>query len=88
MTFVERLSLKKRFSSPAALAVFGAFAVPEPFGTLILAYAALWWWRSRKTRAVKLNGADESVFAADLARHAAEYVPAISTASKPNRMWC
>ena len=52
MAFIERLSLKERFSSPAALALFGAFAVPEPFGTIILAYAAFWWWRSRKSKSL------------------------------------
>ncbi len=87
MTFIKRLSLKKRFGSPAALAVFGAFAVPEPFGTIILAYAAFWWWRSRKNKAGKLNGVEEPLFAADIARQAAEYLPAISAASKPTRMW-
>jgi hypothetical protein len=87
MTFMERLSLKKRFSSPAALAVFGAFAVPEPFGTIILAYAAFWWWRSRKNKSGKLNGGDQPLFAADIARHAADYVPAISAGSTPNRTW-
>ena len=56
MAFIERLSLKERFSSPAALALFGAFAVPEPFGTIILAYAAFWWWRSRKIKSRKLSG--------------------------------
>jgi hypothetical protein len=50
MTFMERLSFKKRFGSPVKLALFGAFAVPEPLGTIILAYAAIWWWRSRKIR--------------------------------------
>ena len=88
MTFIKRLSLKKRFGSPAALAVFGAFAVPEPFGTIILAYAAFWWWRSRKNKADKFGGTGEPRFAADIARHAAEYVPAISAGSKPNQMWC
>jgi hypothetical protein len=88
MTFIERLSLKKRFSSPAALAVFGAFAVPEPFGTIILAYAAIWWWRSRRNKAGKSKGTEERLFAADVARHAAEYVPAISAGSTPNQTWC
>ena len=88
MTFIERLSLKKRFSSPAALAVFGAFAVPEPFGTIILAYAAFWWWRTRRNKAGKLNSADDPLFAADIARHAAECVPVISAGSRPNQTWC
>lgn len=87
MTFLKRVSFKKRFGSPAALAVFGAFAVPEPFGTIILAYAAFWWWRSRKNKADKLSGADERLFTADIAKHAAEYIPAISAGSKPNQMW-
>jgi hypothetical protein len=87
MTLMERLALKKRFGSPAALAVFGAFAVPEPFGTIILAYAAFWWWRSRKNKAGKENGGEEPLFAADIARQAAEYVPAISAGSIPSRRW-
>jgi hypothetical protein len=85
MVFIERLSLKERFRSPAALAVFGAFAVPEPFGTLVLAYAAFWWWRSRKNKAGKLNSGDEPLFTADIARQAAEYVPAISAGSTPTQ---
>jgi hypothetical protein len=64
MTFIDRLSLKERFRSPATLALFGAFAVPEPFGTIILAYAAVWWWRSRKNKSRKLNGSDTSPLAA------------------------
>jgi hypothetical protein len=58
MAFIERLSWKERFSSPGALALFGAFAVPEPFGTIILAYAAFWWWRSRKIKLRKLGNSD------------------------------
>jgi hypothetical protein len=67
VTFIERLSFKKRFESPATLALFGAFAVPEPFGTIILAYAAFWWWRSRKIKAAGLSGGDEPPLAADIA---------------------
>jgi hypothetical protein len=58
MAFIERLSLKERFSSPGALALFGAFAVPEPFGTIILAYAAFWWWRSRKIKSRRLGNSN------------------------------
>jgi hypothetical protein len=65
MTFLERVSFKKRFESPATLALFGAFAVPEPFGTIILAYAAFWWWRSRKIKAAGLKGCDELPVAAE-----------------------
>jgi Flp pilus assembly protein TadB len=64
MAFIERLSLKERFSSPAALALFGAFAVPEPFGTIILAYAAFWWWRSRKIKSRRLGNSDAPSLAA------------------------
>jgi hypothetical protein len=71
MTFLERISLKKRFESPATLALFGAFAVPEPFGTIILAYAAFWWWRSRKIKAAGLKNGDEQPFAADITPRAA-----------------
>ena len=71
MTFLERVSFKKRFESPATLALFGAFAVPEPFGTIILAYAAFWWWRSRKIKAAGLQGGDEPPFAADITQHEA-----------------
>ena len=32
MNHTHRVALKKRLNSPAALAAFGAFAVPEPLG--------------------------------------------------------
>jgi hypothetical protein len=48
MSCLERLSFKKRFRSPAALAIFGAFAAPEPLGAIMLVCAAMWWWKSRK----------------------------------------
>jgi hypothetical protein len=69
MAFIERLSLKERFSSPAALALFGAFAVPEPFGTIILAYAAFWWWRSRKKQTAQLADANAPLLAAKISQH-------------------
>jgi hypothetical protein len=73
MAFIERLSLKERFSSPAALALFGAFAVPEPFGTIILAYAAFWWWRSRKIKARKLRDSGAPLTAIQPHAYAAAY---------------
>jgi hypothetical protein len=48
MDFIKRLPFKKRFRSPAALAVFGAFAAPEPLGAIMVFCAAIWWWKSRK----------------------------------------
>ncbi len=51
MTFIERLSFKKRFGTPVTLALFGALAAPEPLGTIMLIYAAMWWWQSRKVKA-------------------------------------
>jgi len=72
MTFLERVSFKKRFASPATLALFGAFAVPEPFGTIILAYAAFWWWRSRKVKTARLNSGGEPAVAADMIQRVAE----------------
>lgn len=72
MTFLERVSLKKHFDSPATLALFGAFAVPEPFGTIILAYAAFWWWRSRKIKAAGLKAGNGPPFAAGKSQHAAD----------------
>jgi hypothetical protein len=72
MTFLERVSFKKRFDSPATLALFGAFAVPEPFGTIILAYAAFWWWRSRKIKAAGLKADHGPPFAAEISQHAAD----------------
>ena len=66
MAFIERLSWKERFSSPGALALFGAFAVPEPFGTIILAYAAFWWWRSRKKQIAQLAGTNAPLLPASL----------------------
>lgn len=69
MAFIERLSLKERFSSPAALALFGAFAVPEPFGTIILAYAAFWWWRSRKKQIAQLAGTNMPLLPASISQH-------------------
>jgi hypothetical protein len=33
----------RKIRSPAALATFGAFFVPEPLGALIVLAAALWW---------------------------------------------
>jgi hypothetical protein len=71
MTFLERVSFKKRFESPATLALFGAFAVPEPFGTIILACAAFWWWRSRRRKAAGLKGGDELPPAADITQQVA-----------------
>ena len=50
MTFIERLSFKKRFGPPVTLALFGALAAPEPLGTIMLIYAAMWWWQSRKVK--------------------------------------
>ena len=51
MTFMERFSFKKRFGSPATLALFGALAAPEPLGTIMLVCAAAWWWQSRRVKA-------------------------------------
>ena len=48
MKSLEPLSFKKRFRSPAALALFGAFAAPEPLGAIMVVCAAMWWWSSRK----------------------------------------
>ena len=45
MGFVECLSFTKRFRSPGALAVFGAFAAPEPLGAIMLICAVVWWWQ-------------------------------------------
>jgi len=50
MSSVERMSFKRRFRSPAALAIFGAFAAPEPLGAILLVCSAMWWWRSRGER--------------------------------------
>ncbi len=50
MTFIERLSFKKRFGTPGTLALFGALAAPEPLGTIML-NAAIWWWQSRRVKA-------------------------------------
>jgi hypothetical protein len=33
----------RKIRSPAALATFGAFFVPEPLGALLVLTAALWW---------------------------------------------
>jgi hypothetical protein len=48
MNHTHRVALKKRFNSPAALAAFGAFAVPEPLGAIMVVCAAIWWCWSRK----------------------------------------
>lgn len=40
----------RKFKSPTALAAFGAFFVPEPFGVCFVLIAAIWWWYR------KLNG--------------------------------
>ena len=50
MTFMDRLALKERFGSPVTLALFGALAAPEPLGMIMLIYAAMWWWQSRKLK--------------------------------------
>jgi hypothetical protein len=52
MICMERLAFKKRFGSPAALAVLDAFAAPEPLGAIMLICAAVWWWRSRRATIV------------------------------------
>jgi len=49
---MERLSFKKRFGSPTTLALFGAFAAPEPLGILMLIYAAVWWLKSRTVKPI------------------------------------
>jgi len=69
---MERVSFKKRFGSPAALALFGAFAVPEPFGTIVLAYAAVWWWQSRRNQKAQLTGDDAPLFAANMIQRVAD----------------
>ncbi len=51
MSGTERFAPTKRFSSPAALAAFGAFAAPEPIGLILLICAAVWWWRARRRSA-------------------------------------
>ena len=48
MSSAERFESTKRFSSPAALAAFGAFVAPEPIGLILLICAAVWWWRARR----------------------------------------
>lgn len=88
VTFIERLSFRKRFESPATLALFGAFAVPEPFGTIILAYAAFWWWRSRKSKAAGLRSGNEPPLATDIAQRAPDGAPPISVGSRLKKMWC
>ena len=36
----------RKIKSPAALATFGAFFVPQPLGACIVFAAAIWWsWR-------------------------------------------
>jgi hypothetical protein len=36
----------RKIKSPAALAAFGAFFVPEPLGACVVFAAAIWWsWR-------------------------------------------
>jgi hypothetical protein len=55
MGVMGRLSLKEQFRSPAALAAFGAFAVPEPFGAIMLFCAAIWWWRRRRRKVLSLT---------------------------------
>jgi hypothetical protein len=43
----------RKVKSPAALATFGAFFVPEPLGACLVFAAAIWWsWRklSRRSR--------------------------------------
>jgi hypothetical protein len=47
---MERLSFKRRFGSPATLALFGVFGAPEPLGMIMLLCAVLWWWQSRKVK--------------------------------------
>jgi hypothetical protein len=76
MRVLGRLSLRKRFRSPAALAAFGAFAAPEPFGAIILLCAAVWWWhRRRKGLAIAIDAPApmESADAAALQRPGLTY---------------
>jgi hypothetical protein len=54
MGVMGRSSFEERFRSPAALAAFGAFAVPEPFGVIMLFCAAIWWWRRRRRKVLSL----------------------------------
>jgi len=46
---VKTIELRK-IKSPTALAAFGAFFAPEPFGVCFVLIAAIWWWCR------KLNG--------------------------------
>jgi hypothetical protein len=39
---VKTIELRK-IKSPTALAAFGAFFVPEPFGVCFVLIAAIWW---------------------------------------------
>jgi hypothetical protein len=40
----------RKIKSPAALATFGAFFVPEPFGACVVLAAAIWWCYRRLVR--------------------------------------
>ena len=44
----------QEIKSPAALAAFGAFFVPEPLGTCFVLAAAVWWLCRRSNRSGEL----------------------------------
>lgn|GEM_PF-5952112 len=46
----------REIKSPVALAILGAFVVPEPLGTCFMLAAAI-WWSCRKLKAINLGSA-------------------------------
>jgi len=42
-----RMESFREIKSPVALATFGAFFVPEPFGVCLVLFAAIWWLRRK-----------------------------------------
>ena len=51
----------RKIKSPAALATFGAFFVPEPLGACVVFAAAVWWSWRRLSRNRTWGGLESSL---------------------------
>jgi hypothetical protein len=78
----------RKIKSPAALATFGAFFVPEPLGACVVLAAAIWWsyrklirYRSRGGAAPSLSRAQVPALQISAPQISASQVPASLPAS-------
>jgi hypothetical protein len=73
----------RKIKSPAALATFGAFFVPEPLGACVVLAAAIWWSYRKLIRYRSHGGAAPSLSRAQVPalQISASQVPASLPAS-------